>query len=146
MINHKFKIIIFLFLVIFLTGCMRESEVSFCRNTFMGILKGDLGVQKRIGWENFQALGINVGETYNSLADFKERLEYRQAFIKNMRLGFRRAGGNYHSFVNWRIYARDSQKVIVASDYTRVNKTIYLTITNQARPKLISIQWEAGNE
>lgn len=141
--NHKLKIIIFLLLVIFLSGCILEdSMVRFCRRTFAGLIQGNSALENNIDWGNFQAMEVNVGETYMLLPDSKERRDYKKAFFKSVAAGFRQTGGSYKLFVNWYVFDKDGDKVIVTADYKKTNKTIFFTVSKTPRPKLISLQWD----
>ena len=121
---------------------LKTQEVNFSRSVFSGLANGRLGIGKYIDWEHLQGVGINAGETYSKFTKETERSGYKMAFIKNFSIGFRRSGGDLKSFVNWRIYSKDSSQIIVAADYPNRNKTLLLTFTGAGKKKLTSLQWK----
>ena len=125
---------------------IQNQDINFSQRVFAGLVKGRHLVQKLIDWGNLKAVGVNVGQTYSNLPNDKERADYRQAFINSFSSGFRQAGGNFKSFVNWRLYnnpdcARDTNNIIVAADYKGKDKTILFTLSQDGRKRLTAIQW-----
>jgi len=121
---------------------IKRGDVNFSRAVFSDLVKGRDGVQKYIDWENLKGLAINAGATYSKFPTEKERSGYRKSFIQGFSLGFRRAGGNLKSFVNWRIYSQEGAQTIVAADYRGHNKTLLLTLSGAGKKKLTSLQWK----
>jgi hypothetical protein len=121
---------------------MKTGDINLARSVFKGLVSGRVGVEKLIDWENLQGLTIDVGKTYARFPTKREADGYKISFIKNFSIGFSRAGGDYKSFVNWRIYSKDSSQTVVAADYRGHNKTLLLTLAGAGKKKLTSLQWK----
>lgn len=121
----------------------KPSDIDFCRTTFSGLMKGDYSVAKNIDWENFKALGTEVGKTYTGLPNDKERAKYRDAFIKSSAKGFQYAKGSINNFINWRVYSQDGEEKVIACDYPLHNKVLLFTLSKFGGRKIIVINWEA---
>ena len=124
---------------------IKNQDINFSRRVFAGLIKGRHSVQKLIDWENLQAVGVDVGQTYSALPNGKERADYQRAFVERFSLGFRQVGGDFKSFTNWRLYDNAPEVAIVAADY-KDNKTILFTLSKYERKKLTAIQWEDADE
>ena len=120
---------------------IKNQEINLCRYIFNGLTNRVYAAEKFIDWENLKALDVDVGAFYTRLADEKDKGGYRKEFIRNFSVGFAKAGGRLNLFTNWRIWYRDSNKVIVAADYSGYNKTILFTLSKFGKIKLTSIQW-----
>lgn len=122
---------------------IRNQDINFTRRTFAALIKGQQSAQNKIDWANFQAMGVNAGQTYSGLPNDKERADYRRAFISNFALPFRQARIKLNSFINWRLVSgQDAHKSIVAVGYKGIDKTLLFTISKDRRKKLTAIQWE----
>lgn len=131
--------VIILLALFFVTG---KNEVTLCRNIFKGLIQARQSVQKYIDWENFKALGLDIGATYNKFPNDKEKSDYRREFIKNLSSGFKRQGGRFNAFSGWRIYKRSDEGTVVAADYKAKAKTMLFTLSGSGYPrKLTAIQW-----
>jgi len=119
---------------------LKNQEINLCQSILGSLSQGKTTVEKFIDWENLNALGVNVGATYTGLANEKEKADYKKAFIQNFAFGFQKSGGKSVLFRHWRIYQRDSGKVIVACDYSGYNKTLLFIISKLGKNKLISLQ------
>ena len=131
-------VITFLFIIF----QIKTGDIDLCRAIFKDLVNGRYGVQKYIDWGSFQGLDINVGETYAKLSTEKEKTGYKKVFIQSFSRGFKGAGGEFRSFINWRIYNHDSHQVVVAADYRGRNKTLLLILSSEGKKKLISLQWK----
>lgn len=121
---------------------VKNHDINYCRSIFNGLIKGNYNVQKNIGWEKLTAMRVNVGSTYSSITDDKEKKEYKRYFILNFSQGFKQVGGELKLFTNWRIYDRDMESVTVAADYNKYNKTILFTLSKYPKKRLIRIEWK----
>lgn len=131
------------FLCIFiLTGCAERPDLNFCRQNFARFINGSLSVEKRIDWNNFQAVGINVGETYQKITGKKNREGYKRALIKAVGVSFSKAGGDFGLFYNWRVFQEDNARIISVAEYKKTKKTIYVTVSKSRPAQLVSIQWD----
>jgi hypothetical protein len=142
MIKNKLKFFPLIIAVLLLAGCEPYSDVGFCRSTFLGLIKGNQGVQGRISWEEFKAMGVDIGSTYVQLPTDSEKKDYRKAFITKCAKGFYMAGGNIRHFVDWRIYEESNKNFVVAARYKRTDKILFVTARRGARTKVIAINWD----
>jgi len=144
--NIQFALYIFIFLVatllIILFWGREKNDVELCRDIFNGLLSGRQSVQKFIDWDNFNALGLDMGSLYKKLPNKFEQSEYRKEFIKNLSTTFKRAGGRAQAFTNWRVFKTEGSKTIIAVDYTVKLKTMLFTLLGYPKKKLIDMQWE----
>lgn len=120
---------------------MTRGDIDLAHSVFNGLASGRYGVQKYIGWEELQGLTIDVGATYSKFNTAEEKAGYKKAFIQSFSHGFSQVKGDTRSFVNWRIYSKDNDRVIIAADYLGHNKTLLMTFSG-AKNKLTSLQWE----
>lgn len=118
---------------------MTRTEASFCRDVLGGLISGSYSSAKYISWEKFKAVGADIGAQYLRFSNEKDKKDYREVFIRNFSEGFRRAGGSFRSFSNWRIDKKDSEKTVVAADYR--GKIILLTVPKYEK-KVSEIQWK----
>lgn len=121
----------------------QDKDVAFARTVFAGLISARESTAKLIDWQNFKALDVDIAATYANLSNEKERKNYKKVFIQGLSFGFKSTGARFAAFINWRIYQRDLEKVIVACDYPAKNKTLLFTILKDTKPKLLSMQWEA---
>ena len=136
-------IIVVLSLGLFFYLNIKNQDINFSRRAFAGLINGRQAVQEMIDWANFKAVGADAGKTYSALPDDKERADYQKAFIEQFSLGFRQTGGRFKSFINWRIYDKKGEDIIVAADHKdKDNQTILFTVSGYGRKKLEAIQWE----
>lgn len=138
----RFAFILFLVSLFFLSGCAIDSDIDFSQRVLKGLVKDKLSVEDLIDWQVFQAFAEDIGARYSSLPTEKAKSYYRQGFIHNFALGFHSAGGRLEDFRHWRIYAKDKQRVVVAVDNQMSKRTCLLTISKQARKKLVAMEWK----
>lgn len=123
-------------------GVGQDNEISFCRRALSGLIKGDVSVEKSLEWPAFKAIGNDIGAEYSKLPNENERVYFRKAFILNLALAFKNAGGRFNAFTNWRLADKDSQKTIVAVDGLG-NKTLLFTVVKiSGKRKLVALQWK----
>jgi hypothetical protein len=137
---------VFIFLLFFFAGCVMRitNDVDFARTCLLGLIKGDYyRVLKMIEWPSFFALEIDVGRTYRSLPNDRERARYIRKFIKSFSWGFKQVGGKFNYFVNWRIYSSTPDKTVVAADHKITNNTLLFTIIHRkGERKLVRLEWK----
>jgi hypothetical protein len=121
---------------------IRTGDINLCRAIFSDLTNGRYGVQKYVDWENLKGLTIDAGATYSSFSTEKEKAGYKKAFIQGFSWGFKKIGGKSQLFVNWRVYNKGDNQVIIAADYRGTNKTLLLTLSGAGRKKLTSLQWK----
>ena len=117
-------------LLLFLTNCKETKlkvaevkqdvatagDVSFARNTFESLARGDSAVASRIDWAVFTSMGVDFGAAYVALSSGVEQQKMVTGFITQFASSFRETGGKVESFTNWRVISHDSQKTEVAAD------------------------------
>jgi len=143
--NKKALGVMLFFLVaafIFFLKPMLKTDVGLCRDIFWGFVEGRQSLQGYIDWEHLNALGSNVGSDYSKLPNAQEKEEYRMAFYKNFSRSFKRKGGTFELFNNWRIYEQNGATTIVAVDYPAKHKVALFTLSGFNKKKLTNIKWE----
>lgn len=93
-------------------------DVTFAKNTFESLAKGDSSVSTKIDWPVFTSLGENLGASYVALGSDVEKQKLINSFITQFSVSFRESGGSVDAYTNWRVVSHDSQKTEVAADST----------------------------
>lgn len=123
-------------------GVGQDNEISFCRRTLAGLIKGELSVEKSLDWPSLKAVGNDIGAEYAKLLTENERAYFRKAFILNCALSFQNSGGKLSAFTHWRLEDKDSQQTIVAVDGL-ANKTLLFTVVKiSGKRKLAALEWK----
>ncbi len=91
-------------------------DVSFAKNTFESLARGDSSVATKIDWPVFTSLGQNMGAAYVALTSGVEKEKFISGFITQFSVSFRESGGSVEGFTNWRVTAHDSLRTEVAAD------------------------------
>lgn len=129
-----------------------NKDINFCRRVWLGLTRGQSGVENMIDWSSFKAFDDDIGSVYNGLSDDRARERYRKSFIKAFSLGYKMIGlqpsSQFKGLTHWRVYKRNNKGlVIVAVDNPSAKKTILFTISkiDSRNPKLITVSWREGN-
>lgn len=91
-------------------------DVTFARNTFESLAKGESSVADKIDWPVFTSMGENLGATYNAFTSGVEKEKFVNGYITQFAVNFRQNGGTIEGFTNWRVTAHDALKTEVAAD------------------------------
>lgn len=134
-------VIVILALVVQAAYLVKNGDVIFCRRALYYLTKGRNAAQAMIDWDNLKAVGVDVGATYSSFDPANKKL-YRKNFINRFAAGFLRVGGNYKSFVDWRVYEKNSDFVTVAVDYKKTGDVLLFELPRKGRKKVQIIQWK----
>lgn len=125
------------------TYVLKDQDIRFSQSVFSALVGGSAQAEGLIDWEKFNAVGLDVGNTYRGLADDRQKSDYRGAFIRNVALGFRKTGARFDAFSNWRVDEKTDALVVVAAEYRAKNKTIVFTISKDPNGrKLKEIKWQ----
>jgi len=121
------------------TQCEKaESKVdmSFAKNTFEALARGEAKARESIDWQTLQAMGQNVGAEYVKLPSETDRVNFQQAFVSQFASSFRQAGGTPDQFANWRVSYHDDLKTEVAADSN--GGTVTITVTERDGKERVS--------
>ncbi|MES2475439.1 MAG: hypothetical protein V4640_06645 [Verrucomicrobiota bacterium] len=99
-------------------------DVTFARNTFEALTRGESDVATKIDWPVFTSLGNNLGATYLALPTEVDKQKFITAFITQFATSFRESGGTVENFTNWRVVFHDKQKTEVAADSPKGTLTV----------------------
>lgn len=113
-----------------------KGDVTFARNTFTALAKGDTAVQDKIDWPTFTALGGNIGADYIKIPTETEKAQFRNEFVTGFATSFRQSGGSVDNFTNWRTTFHDSTRTEVAADSP--NGILKLTVSERDSVERIS--------
>ncbi|YCM46401.1 hypothetical protein V2O64_10265 [Verrucomicrobiaceae bacterium 227] len=91
-------------------------DVSFARNTFESLCRGDSSVAHKIDWPVLTSMGTEAGAAYNDLTSQVEKDQFTSNFIAQFATSFRETGGKIEDFTNWRVVAHDQLNTEVAAD------------------------------
>ncbi|HLD40576.1 MAG TPA: hypothetical protein VJA84_00180 [Candidatus Omnitrophota bacterium] len=119
-----------------------RDDIGLCRHILKKLVNSSSSVEKLIDWEALKSGEVEVGKTFSGYSDPKQKLVYKNAFIRSFSLSFKLTGAKLGDFYGWRVYARDSQKTTVAVDGK--GGTVYFSLSNPryGNKKLIDIQWK----
>lgn len=99
-------------------------DVTFARNTFEALTRGESDVATKIDWPVFTSLGNNLGATYLALPTEVDKQKFITGFITQFATSFRESGGTVENFTNWRVVFHDKQKTEVAADSPKGTLTV----------------------
>ncbi len=122
-----------------LTQCEKASrgaDMSFAKNTFEALAKGDSSVKDKIDWETLQSMGQSVGARYVQLPSETDKANFESAFVTQFATSFREAGGTPDQFTNWRVSFHDDLKTEVAADSG--GGTVTITVTERDGKERVS--------
>ncbi|MFT4177026.1 MAG: hypothetical protein QM627_10260 [Luteolibacter sp.] len=111
-------------------------DVTFAKNTFESLVRGDSAVTEKIDWPVLTALGNNVGTQYNNLPTDLDKEKFRTSFVTQFATSFREGGGNIDKFTNWRVTFHDKTRTEVAADSP--NGALVLTVSGRDGKERIS--------
>jgi len=151
--NAEKKAAVIIIVIVLLAGLLfyinsktniKDADVDFTRRVFAGFIKGRQSVQDMVDWERLKGMGVDVGQTYSGLPNGTERADYRRAFISTSALAYRQRRVGLSSFINWRLYGKKGDSVIVACDCKGTDKTILFTFskTEDGKRRLVGMKWE----
>jgi hypothetical protein len=112
------------------------ADMSFAKNTFESLARGDSKARESIDWSTLQALGHNVGAAYVQFPSETEKANFEQAFVSQFAASFREAGGTPDQFTNWRVSHHDDLKTEVAADSN--GGTVTITVTERDGKERVS--------
>jgi hypothetical protein len=112
------------------------ADMSFAKNTFESLARGDAKARESIDWSTLQAMGQNVGAAYVLLPSETDRVNFEQAFVSQFAASFRQAGGTPDQFANWRVSHHDDLKTEVAADSN--GGTVTITVTERDGKERVS--------
>lgn len=113
-----------------------KADLSFAKNTFEALARGDTKARESIDWSTLQAMGQNVGAAYVRLPSETEKDNFEQAFVSQFAASFRAAGGTPDQFSNWRVSHHDDLKTEVAADSG--GGTVTITVTERDGKERVS--------
>lgn len=102
-------------------------DVTFAKNTFESLARGDSAVASKIDWETLTTNDTNVGGAYLNLPSDTQRQEFINAFITQFSTAFRQSGTSVEQFTNWRVKFHDTLKTEVSVDSPTGIMTLIVT-------------------
>lgn len=112
------------------------ADLSFAKNTFEALARGDTKATESIDWATLQSMGQNVGAAYVALPSETEKVNFQQAFVTQFAASFRETGGTPDKFDNWRVSHHDDLKTEVAADTG--GGTVTITVTERDGKERVS--------
>ncbi|MCW1884688.1 hypothetical protein OKA04_08100 [Luteolibacter flavescens] len=112
-----------------------KGDMTFAKNTFEALARGDAEARNNIDWDTFQVMGQNVGAGYVQIPSETEKVNFQQAFVTQFASSFRAAGGT-PEFANWRVSHHDDLKTEVAADSG--GGTVTITVTERDGKERVS--------
>jgi len=129
---------------------LHQTDVAWCRQVFLGLLNGKLGVEKQIDWEHFTALGTDVGAEYRALANEQARIVSRVVWVAEAGDTFKAlpVKGLNQAFnrFRWRLVSKTEHERVVAAEFIAPKGllTLKFTISTDSGTRLLrSIELES---
>ena len=122
-----------------LTQCEKaqsKGDLSFAKNTFESLAKGDSTATEKIDWATLKSMGQDVGAVYMQIPSETEKRNFETAFVTQFSSAFREAGGSPDKFENWRVSYHDDLKTEVAADSG--GGTVTITVTERDGKERVS--------
>jgi len=94
------------------------------------MVNGSSDAQTMIDWENFRAIGDDVGKEYQALPSDAEKSKYRNDFIAGIALSTPAIKANPDGITNWRVQRETPLETVVAAN---MNGGAILTLTVSKR-------------
>ncbi|MEK7949669.1 hypothetical protein [Luteolibacter soli] len=113
-----------------------KADMSFAKNTFEALARGDAKARSAIDWGTLEAMGQNVGAAYVLIPSETEKAKFEEAFVTQFAASFRQAGGTPDQFANWRVSHHDDLKTEVAADSN--GGTVTITVTERDGKERVS--------
>ncbi|MFD2257028.1 hypothetical protein ACFSSA_10090 [Luteolibacter algae] len=93
-----------------------DGDVTFAKQTFESLARGNTSVADDIDWETFTSLGVPVGQRYVTFKNDAERADFTNSFITQFSSSFRESGGSADNFTNWKVDSHDETHTKVTAD------------------------------
>jgi hypothetical protein len=113
-----------------------KADMSFAKNTFESLARGDSTVMDKIDWATLNSMGQDVGAVYMQIPSETEKRNFETAFVTQFSSAFREAGGSPDKFENWRVSYHDDLKTEVAADSG--GGTVTITVTERDGKERVS--------
>jgi len=113
-----------------------KGDLSFAKNTFEALARGESAVVDKIDWAMFNSMGQDVGVAYSQLPSETEKRNFETAFVTQFASSFRDSGGTPDKFENWRVSFHDDLKTEVAADSG--GGTVTITVTERDGKERVS--------
>jgi len=107
-----------------------NADVRFAKTAFFSMVNGSSDAQTMIDWENFRAIGDDVGKEYQALPSDAEKSKYRNDFIAGIALSTPAIKANPDGITNWRVQRETPLETVVAAN---MNGGAILTLTVSKR-------------
>lgn len=108
-------------LVLLFSNCKQteaKGDVSFAKQTFESLARGDSSAIPNIDWETLNSSGVSVGKGYVALPNDAEKQSFQNSFVTQFAASFRDSGGNLDNFTNWRVISHNDISTEVGADST----------------------------
>lgn len=109
------------------------SDLDFARTAFKALAHGDTAARNLVDWDNFQAMGQNMGAVYKSLPDDKQRAAFRSSLVTSFSASFKKSGASAETLSNWRVKSAGkgaTADTVIAADSPN-KATLLLTVSKR---------------
>lgn len=93
-----------------------KGDLTFAKNTFGELVRGESSVISKIDWETLTALGMPVGQQFVAIDSEKEKEQFTNSFVTQFSTNFRESGGSIDGFTNWQVISHDDTHTKVTAD------------------------------
>ncbi|WP_035607109.1 hypothetical protein [Haloferula sp. BvORR071] len=113
-----------------------KADMSFAKDTFEELARGDSSVVDKIDWPMLQSMGEDVGAEYSQLPSETQKRNFETSYVTQFASGFQKSGGTPGQFTNWRVSHHDDIKTEVAADSG--GGTVTITVTERDGKERVS--------
>ena len=113
-----------------LPGCSGPTspDAEFAKKAFAAMSNNDSSAEDYIDWENFTAVGQDVGPMYQAMASETDRADFRKGFLSGFSQSFKGQGADASDLSNWTVVSESSSGTVVSAK-TPSGKKILITVT-----------------
>ena len=112
-------------------------DVTFAKAAFFSMVNGSSDAEAMIDWENFRALGDDVGKGYRKLPNEAEKAKARKEFIAGFALSTPNMKANPDGITNWRVYTETPSETIISAKM-KAGPVLYLTVSKRGGSQKLS--------
>jgi len=122
-----------------LPGCSGPAgaDAEFAKKAFAAMSNNDSSAEDYIDWENFTAVGQDVGPMYQSMTSETDRAEFRKGFLIGFSQSFTGTGADASKLSNWTVVSESPSGTVVSAKAPNGNKLL-ITVTKRNGKQLIS--------
>ena len=124
-----------------LPGCSGPAspDAEFAKKAFAAMANNDSSAEDYIDWENFTAVGQDVGPMYQSMTSEQDRSDFRKEFLTSFSQSFKGTGADASKLSNWTVVSESSSGTVVSAKSPNGNKLLFTVTKRNGKPLISSL-------